>query len=102
MSDSRGVRGGNVQARVRIFAGVALLALLHGSLLAQSPDTPTPVSLARRISVTWKQAPIRAVLAAFAAFSGASIVAGRGVGSANTLVVSDAASAQRSGAALLH
>ena len=41
---------------------------------AQTPQTET-----RRVSITWEAAPLGEVLRAFAAFSGASIVAGTGV-----------------------
>jgi type IV pilus assembly protein PilQ len=44
---------------------------------AQTP--PPPQAETRRVSITWEAAPLSEVLRAFAAFSGASIVAGAGV-----------------------
>lgn len=44
-----------------------------------SAPEPAPVQEARRISVTWTEAPINDVLLAFAAFSGKSIVPGSNV-----------------------
>lgn len=46
-------------------------------------------SEARRISVTWTEAPVADVLHAFAAFSGFSIVAGSGVGGFVTADIND-------------
>ena len=57
-------------------------ALLLGlAVLLPAPATLAQVrpSEARRISVSWTEAPVTEVLSAFAAFSGASIVAGAGV-----------------------
>jgi type II secretory pathway component GspD/PulD (secretin) len=57
---------------------LAIGALCFGqapSVLAQTGDTGET----RRVSVTWQAAPLSEVLGAFAAISGASIVAGAGV-----------------------
>ena len=63
-------------AGLRIAVGLLGLVALHSpaATLAQ-----TATSQARRISVSWTEVPIADVLQAFAAFSGASIVAGSGV-----------------------
>ena len=64
---------------------LALLTLLApATALAQAEQ-----SQARRISVAWTEAPIADVLRAFAAFSGASIVAGSGVGGFVTADIND-------------
>jgi len=61
---------------LRILCGAALV-------VASAVPLPTRAQTAqpetRRVSVTWQAAPLREVLQAFAAFSGASIVAGAGV-----------------------
>jgi type IV pilus assembly protein PilQ len=49
------------------------------SLNAQSPPGDAERPETRRMSATWRAAPVGEVLRAFAAFSGASIVAGAGV-----------------------
>lgn len=59
------------------------LLLLGSPLVAQSP------SEARRISVTWTEAPIHDVLQAFAVFSGMSIVPGPGVDGFVTADIND-------------
>lgn len=73
-----------------MFSGTRWLeaAVLAGSLgwlvampplLAQAPASGAERTQTRRMSATWRGAPITEVLRAFAAFSGASIVAGEGV-----------------------
>jgi type II secretory pathway component HofQ len=58
----------------------ALLVMLMGAFApALHAQTEPPVSQARRVSVTWEEAPIAEVLRAFAAVSGISIVAGADV-----------------------
>jgi type II secretory pathway component HofQ len=61
-------------------ASHALVATGAALLLACVVPAESPAQeQARRISVSWTEAPIADVLRAFAYFSGASIVAGRGV-----------------------
>lgn len=69
---------GRARLRTAILAGsIAMLAAT--SLHAQSPAGDAERPQTRRMSATWRGAPIAEVLRAFAAFSGASIVAGAGV-----------------------
>lgn len=68
--------------------GVRLLVLATLTWVA-SVDAQTQPSQARRISVSWTAAPIGEVLRAFAAFSGASIVAGSGVEGFVTAEIND-------------
>jgi type IV pilus assembly protein PilQ len=76
-------------AKAPLAAAVLLgaAALFAPSLNAQSSSSPP--SRARRVSVTWEQAPIREVLQAFAAFSGVSIVAGADVDGFVTADIND-------------
>jgi type II secretory pathway component HofQ len=62
-----------------ILSGGALIVALSAPTPALAQTAPSGPSEARRVSVTWEAAPLREVLQAFAAFSGASIVAGAGV-----------------------
>lgn len=69
-----------------IWLAGSLVALVAGTLAcgsrplaAQVPRPEPAATQTRRVSVTWTGAPIAEVLRAFAAFSGASIVAGAGV-----------------------
>jgi len=59
-------------------AGLAAVLVLASGLAVPVQAQSRP-SQARRISVSWTEAPLADVLRAFAAFSGASIVAGAGV-----------------------
>lgn len=56
---------------------------------ASAMAIPAPVQEARRISVTWTEAPVNDVLLAFAAFSGKSIVPGSNVGGFVTADIND-------------
>ena len=58
----------------------AALAVLAAPSLSRAQTAPAGAqqSEARRVSVVWEAAPLAEVLQAFAAFSGASIVAGAG------------------------
>jgi type II secretory pathway component GspD/PulD (secretin) len=69
-------------------AGSALIAVLTASAVglagpsSASAQTAAPAQRqpeTRRVTITWEAAPLSEVLRAFAAFSGASIVAGAGV-----------------------
>ncbi len=62
-----------------ILAGAALFVALAAPFPARAQTAPSGQPETRRVSVTWEAAPLREVLQAFAAFSGASIVAGSGV-----------------------
>jgi type II secretory pathway component HofQ len=68
-----------MKIRSIVFGALASASLLvaHGPLQAQA--APPAQAETRRVSVTYQAAPLREVLQAFAAFSGASIVAGAGV-----------------------
>ena len=69
-----------------------LLAVLAAAGPVSGQATPVDVSTrteARRISVTWKEAPIRDVLLAFAMFSGKSIVPGSNVSGTVTADIND-------------
>ena len=59
------------------------------SLLAQTAPSPPSEHGARRVSVTWKRAPLRDVLLSFASFSGVSIVAGADVDGLVTAEIND-------------
>ncbi len=68
--------------------GSPLIAVVAAGIVALAGATPTAAQTAglpesqaqtRRVSITWEAAPLSEVLRAFAAFSGASIVAGAGV-----------------------
>jgi protein transport protein HofQ len=72
--------------RHALLAGVLGLAALVTPLAACAQAAQ---SQARRISVSWTEAPIADVLQAFAAFAGASIVAGSGVGGFVTAEIHD-------------
>ena len=77
MSDGEGARAERgTPARSGRYALLLGLATL---LPAPAALAQVPPSQARRISVSWTEAPMTEVLRAFAAFSGASIVAGAGV-----------------------
>lgn len=56
---------------------------------AQSPSAPDQQDQTRRVSIAWQAAPLSEVLSAFAAFSGASIVAGTGVDGFVTADIND-------------
>ncbi len=77
MSGKAGIGGRGVRAGCA--AAVTLLVVALGAPLSAQATARDATARARRISVTWRETPIRDVLAAFAAFSGASIVAGDGV-----------------------
>jgi type IV pilus assembly protein PilQ len=62
-----------------ILAGAALTMALAAPFPAAAQAADPGRVETRRVSVTWTAAPLREVLQAFAAFSGASIVAGAGV-----------------------
>ena len=82
---SRQAASAGVRATVTlVVALLGLTALIPSAALAQ-----TNRSEARRISVSWTEAPIEDVLQAFAAFSGASIVAGSGVDGFVTAEIND-------------
>ena len=68
-------------------AWVTALTVLAPNLHAQANSGPN--SQARRVSVTWEQAPIGEVLQAFAMFSGFSIVAGADVSGFVTADIND-------------
>lgn len=77
-------------AALSLAAAVLSLGAAVPPASAQSVASAAPAqSRARRISVTWEEAPIRDVLAAFARFSGASIVAGSGVDGFVTADIND-------------
>ena len=83
MARARGRMG--MTASTALAASAALLLVASPA----SAQTPRPESQARRISVSWTEAPIGDVLRAFAYFSGASIVAGSGVGGFVTADIND-------------
>ena len=61
-----------------VWAGAGLVP----EVIAAAPapqEVPAPRSQARRMSVTWTEAPMNAVLRSFATFAGRSIVAGSNV-----------------------
>lgn len=68
-------------------ATAAVLALAAAALVPT--DARAQESQARRISVSWTEAPLADVLRAFAYFSGASIVAGAGVDGFVTADIND-------------
>jgi len=79
-------------------AGSALIGLLAAGMVAfagpSSATAQTAPAQARRpetgrVSITWEAAPLLEVLRAFAAFSGASIVAGAGVEGIVTADIND-------------
>jgi type IV pilus assembly protein PilQ len=63
-----------------------MLLMVAPPASAQAPGRESPT---RRISVSWTEAPLTDVLRAFAYFSGASIVAGAGVGGFVTADIND-------------
>ena len=63
--------------------------LASASLHAQTPAGDAERPQTRRMSATWRGAPIAEVLRAFATFSGASIVAGAGVSGSVTADIND-------------
>jgi len=81
------IRGSRPTACIVLAAATSVLLLAVAQPL--SAQAPGPRSEMRRISVTWTEAPIDDVLSAFAAFSGASIVAGAGVDGFVTADIND-------------
>ena len=88
MVDESAKIGGRVR-RASKASSLSLLLALAAVGGAGSVDAQRPPSQARRISVSWTGAPIGEVLRAFAAFSGASIVAGAGVEGFVTAEIND-------------
>lgn len=72
---------------VAVLAVATTLADFGVPVSAQSAGRTA--SQARRVSVTWERTPVAEVLQAFAAFSGASIVAGAGVSGLVTADIND-------------
>jgi type IV pilus assembly protein PilQ len=73
-----------------LLVGFTAAALAAPSLArSQTPAPPAAQSGTRNVSVTWEATPLRDVLRAFAAFSGASIVAGTGVEGLVTADIND-------------
>jgi type II secretory pathway component HofQ len=70
-------------------AGAALAFALAAPFPTEAQTAATGQPEMRRISITWEAAPLREVLQAFAAFSGASIVAGAGVEGSVTADIND-------------
>jgi len=70
-------------------AVVITIATLAGTSPALTQTVPASQLETRRVSVTWEEAPLREVLQAFAAFSGASIVAGAGADGFVTADIND-------------
>jgi type II secretory pathway component GspD/PulD (secretin) len=72
-----------------MLAGAALLLALAAPFPTRAQTASQGPAEARRVSVTWEAAPLWEVLQAFAAFSGASIVAGAGVDGFVTADIND-------------
>lgn len=68
---------------------LALPAPAVGQDVSGAPSRAAQPSGVGRISITWTETPIRDVLMAFAAYSGASIVPGAGVGGTVTAMIED-------------
>jgi len=80
-----------MRRRVGMTATIALAASAALMVVASPAfaQASRPESQARRISVSWTEAPLADVLRAFAYFSGASIVVGSGVGGFVTADIND-------------
>lgn len=97
----RAVHDGPLASRyaARRTAGHRVTAALAGVVIfafcgvvqvdGQSPPPPETRPEAARVTVSWKETPIRDVLLAFAAFSGRSIVPGAGVTGTVTADIND-------------
>jgi len=89
--DSRGLRISleNPTGDFEPWSSGATTEPTDAAAFAPSTAIAAPVQEARRISVTWTEAPVNDVLLAFAAFSGKSIVPGSNVGGFVTADIND-------------
>jgi type II secretory pathway component GspD/PulD (secretin) len=72
-----------------VAVALTLTSMVPVSAHTQTAPSPALELGTRRVSVTWKGAPLRDVLLAFASFSGVSIVAGAGVDGLVTADIND-------------